>query len=346
MDSLTQIVLGASVGEAVLGKQAGNRAALWGAVVATLPDLDVIFRAFGTYEYLLHHRGFSHSLLFCLVAAPLLGRGIDALYKGKYASPRGWTWLSGWALLTHVALDCFTSWGTQVLYPFSDYRVALNSIFIIDPLYTLPFLLCLLLALRLAPGRPWRRTWNTLGLVLSTFYLLLTLTNKAVVNAVFTNSLHLEGKSSMRKETFPTPFNNIMWYVVSEEPTAFNIGYYSLLSDEQRIRYQRIPKSHRLLEDLQSSELTDRLAWMSKGYFSLDRRQDTLIWRDLRFGIWKGWEGPQDPPVFPFQLALLLEGGEVRAVRQGPPTWDLTAEALQGFWQRIIGRPPSGKDRP
>lgn len=74
MDSLTQVVLGAAVGEAVLGKKVGNRAMLWGAVAGTIPDLDVFLRLFTdpiTATEL--HRGISHSLLFSLLVAPLLG---------------------------------------------------------------------------------------------------------------------------------------------------------------------------------------------------------------------------------------------------------------------------------
>ena len=41
MDSITQIVLGAACGEAVLGKKIGNRALLFGAIGGTIPDLDV-----------------------------------------------------------------------------------------------------------------------------------------------------------------------------------------------------------------------------------------------------------------------------------------------------------------
>ena len=43
MDSLTQIVLGAAVGEATLGRKVGNKALLWGAIAGTIPDLDVVY---------------------------------------------------------------------------------------------------------------------------------------------------------------------------------------------------------------------------------------------------------------------------------------------------------------
>ena len=73
MDSLTQIVLGASVGELVLGKKIGNKAILWGAVAGTIPDLDVLLRYFtDEISATEMHRGFSHSIVFAVLIAPLL----------------------------------------------------------------------------------------------------------------------------------------------------------------------------------------------------------------------------------------------------------------------------------
>ena len=106
MDSLTQIVLGASVGEAVLGKKVGNRAPLWGAIAGTVPDLDVIGNFFQSeYAALLTHRTFTHSLLFCIIAPPLLGWLIHRFYRRKHGSWQNWSWLSFWAFSTHILLD-------------------------------------------------------------------------------------------------------------------------------------------------------------------------------------------------------------------------------------------------
>ena len=75
MDSLTQIVLGAAVGELVLGKKIGNRAMVWGAVGGTIPDLDVLGKFFLTnIDNLAFHRGFSHSILFSLLGAWVFGK--------------------------------------------------------------------------------------------------------------------------------------------------------------------------------------------------------------------------------------------------------------------------------
>jgi len=148
MDSLTQIVLGAAVGEAVLGKKVGNKAALFGAIAGTIPDLDIIARFLvDTVTATEWHRGFSHSILFSVLFAPLFGWLVWKMLPKKEASWRNWSWLFFWAMFTHPILDAFTTWGTQLFWPFST-RLAFQNIFVIDPLYTLPFLVLLILAMR------------------------------------------------------------------------------------------------------------------------------------------------------------------------------------------------------
>jgi len=84
MDSVTQIVLGAAVGEAILGRKVGNRAMLWGGICGTLPDLDVLANAISDpMSALAYHRAFTHSLPFALLAAPLVGLALHRVYGGK-----------------------------------------------------------------------------------------------------------------------------------------------------------------------------------------------------------------------------------------------------------------------
>ena len=85
MDSLSQIVLGAAVGEVVLGRRIGNRAMIWGAVAGTIPDMDVLGKYFlSELDNLGFHRGISHSLLFSVLGALVFGWLTDRLYR----SPR------------------------------------------------------------------------------------------------------------------------------------------------------------------------------------------------------------------------------------------------------------------
>lgn len=196
MDSLTQIVLGAACGEAVLGKKIGNKALLFGAIGGTIPDLDVFVGSLlynNEIDAMLFHRGFMHSILFSVFAAFLLGWLIYKLYNsGKRlgtTTQKNWISLFFWSLFTHPILDCFTPYGTQLFAPFSNYRVALNNIAVADPLYTFPFLVCLIVLMFLNRTSKKRKLWLKLGFAISSIYMLFTLCNKLYVDYVFKKSL-------------------------------------------------------------------------------------------------------------------------------------------------------------
>ncbi|MEM9023888.1 MAG: metal-dependent hydrolase, partial [Bacteroidota bacterium] len=229
------------MGEAVLGKKVGNRAPLWGAIAGTIPDLDVVATPFlSTVDGALFHRGFSHSMLFAVLLAPLLGWLIHRIYRQRKGSWRGWAWLSFWALVTHPLLDCFTNWGTQLFWPHAS-RLSWNTIFVIDPLYTLPFLFFLVWALRKPRQHPLRQRLNHVGIIISSLYLLVTVVNKQIVNGVFLDSLNRELISVEQYQTMPTPLNNILWTVVAESEEEFYIGYYSLINSPTTISYRAFP---------------------------------------------------------------------------------------------------------
>ena len=171
MDSLTQIVLGASVAEAVAGRKFGNKAILWGAIAGTIPDLDVFLRfLYHPIEASLVHRGFSHSLIFALLLSPLLAHFISKLYKSENEYKK-WLYLFFGAIVTHPILDMFTNYGTQFLWPL-DTRISFNTIFVLDPLYTVPFAFCVLICLFLRRDAKIRQRVNLIGLGYSSIYLI------------------------------------------------------------------------------------------------------------------------------------------------------------------------------
>src|SRR5690606_14219318 len=118
MDSLTQIVLGAAVGEKILGKKLGNKALLYGAIAGTIPDLDVFAgKFFDPITAIEIHRGLSHSILFFLLLSPLLGWLLSKFEQKNNITFREATWFWFLGLFTHALLDAFTTWGTQLFYP-------------------------------------------------------------------------------------------------------------------------------------------------------------------------------------------------------------------------------------
>jgi inner membrane protein len=270
MDSLTQLALGAAVGTAVLGRKAGPQAALWGAVCGTLPDLDVLMPYGDPVRDFTFHRAESHSLFWLTVASPFLAWVIARLQRRAAASFREW-WLLAWlALVTHPLLDAFTIYGTQLLLPFSDYPVGVGSVFIIDPLYTVPLIVGVVAALRLRPRDPDRAMrWNAAGLALSTLYLGWTVAAQSHVEGVVHRTLAATPLADARALVTPTPFNTLLWRVVVMDDGGYHEGYYSLLDATPHVRLERHASDARLLEPLRDDWAVRRLAWFSKGFYGV-----------------------------------------------------------------------------
>lgn len=333
MDSLTQIVLGAAVGEAVLGKKIGNKAILWGAIAGTIPDLDVLNKLF--YDSVTSnelHRGFSHSIVFSLIFAPVFGWLVFKLYKSKKATWQGWTKLFFWGLFTHPLLDMHTSWGTQLLWPL-DYKFSYNNIFVVDPLYTLPFLAFLIFAMVQKRGTVKRSRLNMMGIYVSSAYMLLTIMFKGITYFVFKESLVSQQIAYVDMETKPTPMNSILWTANVETDNSFLIGYYSLLDDDKKIKWRSFQKNHELLGEFKNDPLIARLAKLSHNWYTIEKRDGKMYFNDLRFGL-LGIESSEQRFVFAYELTV-KDG-----ILQANETEKNTAEVkplLAALFNRVLG---------
>lgn len=251
MDSLTQIVLGAAVGEAVLGKKIGNKAMVLGAIAGTIPDFDIAAGYFtDTVSALEIHRGFTHSIVFA-VGVGFLFAWLLALWD-KRATLKEWWWFWFLTFVTHPLLDAHTTWGTQLFWPF-DLRLAYKNIFVIDPLYTLPFLIFLILAMLQKRGSIKRRRFNNLGLIVSSSYMALTIVLKGITYQTFKKALVEQEVDYILMQTKPSPFNTIMWTANIETEDSFLIGNYSFF-DTKPIQFHAHPKNHEALGDLKNED--------------------------------------------------------------------------------------------
>lgn len=285
MDSLTQIVLGAAVGEAVAGRKIGNRAALWGAIGGTIPDLDVFLRfLYDPLDAALVHRGFSHSLLFACLAGPALGYLFHLLTKQKYTFNM-WFWFWFLSIVTHPMLDIFTNYGTQFFWPFS-WRLTFNSVFVIDPLYTLPFMILLIGALFMKRESRKRRAWNRAGIIYSCIYLLWGVLVKLAVYANSDNYFETAGIHPKRTMVTPMPLTSFYWDMIAEDDTAYYIGYKSLFTPFNPKDVEVIPKKHELLNQINwnGNSRIEQIRHITNGYYAVSLSGDSLIVSDLRFG--------------------------------------------------------------
>lgn len=333
MDSLTQILLGAAVGEAVLGRKVGNKAMLYGAIAGTIPDLDTFVGYFtDTISAIEIHRGFSHSILFSVLFAPVFGFLISKIEKR--ATWKEWSWLMFWGLVTHPILDAFTTWGTQLFWPL-DVRLAFKSIFVIDPLYTLPFIIFLIMAMRRKKDSPKRRKYNNLGLIVSSSYLLLTLALKGIAFSKFEKSLDDQGYFPLDIQTKPSPLNTILWTANVELEDSFVIGDYSFFDDpEKPIDFRHFPKNHHYLGELKDDPNVQRLIDITGGWFIMTYEDENLYFNDLRFGQ----INPSDPDSpFTFSYRLIEENGVVKA-EEVEKDRSNAKQMLADLWERIKGK--------
>ena len=307
MDSLTQIILGAAVAEAVLGKKVGNKAMLYGAIAGTFPDLDIFAGYFtDTVSALEIHRGFTHSIFFSAVFAPLFGWLISKIERRSIASWKDWSLLMFWGLFTHPVLDSFTTWGTQLFWPFET-RLAFKNIFVIDPIYTLPFLVFLILAMRAERGSPRRRKMNNLGLIVSSLYLLISIGLKGITYLKFEDALNKQKISYLQIQTKPAPFNTILWTANVELEDAYLIGNYSLF-DTKPILFKLYPKNHGLLGAMKSEDKVKRLIEISNGWYTILQKEDQLYLNNLQFGV---LDNNSEIPNFVFSYRLIQENDEM-----------------------------------
>jgi inner membrane protein len=330
LDSLTQIVLGAAVGEAVIGKKVGNKAMLYGAIAGTIPDLDVISRFFvDTVTALEWHRGFTHSIIFSIVFGLFFGWLVSRWEKR--ASWKQWAWFWFLCFVTHPLLDAHTTWGTQLFWPF-DLRLAYKNIFVIDPLYTLPFLVFLILALRRKRDDPQRRKLNNLGLYISSAYLLVTLVLKGITFGKFKNALEDQNITYTELETKPAPLQSILWTANVETENAFLIGYYSLF-DSQPIVFGAHPKNHELLGDFAENDKIKRLIKLTNGFYTITKTEGNLYFNDLRFGTLSVHPDNQQ-----YVFSFLLEGTKKNiTISENRKKPEDAKKILVELWQRIWG---------
>lgn len=333
MDSLTQIVLGAAIGEKTLGKKLGNKALLYGAIAGTIPDLDVyVGKWLDPITAIEIHRGFSHSILFFVLLSPILGWLLCKIEKKNNISFKQATifWFLG--LFTHALLDAFTTWGTQLLYPF-DIRFSMHSIFVIDPLYTLPFLVCILLLMRYKRTNPKRQKLVNLGLIISSCYLLFTVFVQQIVKSKFEARLLEENISYNRKITKPSPMNIVLWNTIIETDTGYYLADYSFF-DTQPISFDFYPKNADLLTAIQNEKVVRQLQWISEGWWLMTQKDGQLFLNDIRFGL---LTADRQNPEFSFSYELIEDNNSVQAIEVTNKFRGRAGELLSKLWTRLKG---------
>jgi inner membrane protein len=302
MDSLTQAALGAAVGVAVMnGRTAAWKAALWGGVAGTLPDLDVLITHADPVLAMVRHRAESHALFWQTLASLPLALLVARLH-GEQAQWRRW-WLALWlALVTHPLLDALTVYGTQLALPFSHHPYGLGSVFIIDPAVTLPWLVGVVWAVA---GRGSARALaaNRWGLSIGVGVLALGVVLQAHVERQARAALAAQGLGAQQLLVTPAPFSMLLWRVLAIDGGRYHEGFHGLLDPPGALRFDTFDRGAALEAEASGIEAAERIRRFSKGFYKLHERGGRLVITDLRMG---------QEPGYTFAFAVARRGSALQ----------------------------------
>lgn len=303
MDTVTHTLLGAAIGEVMLGNKIGRKALFYGALMSNFPDIDVLGVFFlSDSKQLLFHRGITHSLFFVILISILLGWLTQFWIKDHRINWRSWTKLFLITMLSHLLLDSLTCYGMGLFEPFSNYRLSFNTIFVADPLYTLPLLFGVLSLFIKKKDAIKISKWNTIGLCISTCYLIFTYFTHNYVLQVMEQSFKEQKLASNDFIVTPTPLNTFLWMGFSNDKNGTWIGYYSIFDKDSKIEYFRVQKNDSLLLPFEKNEAVKNLKLLSKGNYFISKEDSIVYFNDIRFGQVSGWEKADEPFAFKFNL--------------------------------------------
>jgi inner membrane protein len=340
MDSLTHVVLGAVTGDLLAGKKLGKKAMLWGALINSLPDIDVGCMAYMTVpEGLIAHRGFTHSFAFAFLLALLLAFIIGRLKPDSALNFRQWSIFFFIELALHCIVDVFTAYGTALAEPFSHERYALHLLFVADPIFTFPWLIAFFALLILNPFSSKRIHWSRMALIVTGIYLVFVSYSKVQATRVLHSNLVDIKNTSEDHYTTPTPFNSVLWYITIRQDSGMLTAHYSLLDSDEKLVFYYTPKNDSLAASLPDRQSLETLIRFSEGYYCLRMIHDTLAFHDVRFGQIGGWYRPDAPYVFRYNLSP--EANNAHVMNSGRSE-SSTREALRELKQRIFRDHPKG----
>lgn len=325
MDSITQAALGATVAGAIAGKRCNAKVLLVGAALGTLPDLDVLLDYGDAVSNTIKHRGFSHSLLLLPPFALLIAWFYTRLRPDSFWSFARVSALTTSVLVTHTLLDAMTTYGTQLLWPIKGY-FEVSNIFIIDPIYTLPLLLAIGVALfsKTRAGR-----WCQAVVALSTLYLVWGYAAQQTITQRVEQNLRAQNLPATDVLVMPSPFNTVLWRVVVLDEGQYWEGLASLLDKNDRIDFISRPLGEWPLDE-EPQTLTGLKAF-SHDYLNYRQDGDSLIVTDLRLGM-------ADNLAFQFVFAEKDKMGNwqlLKAPTRHPTERNL--DQLDTLWQRLKG---------
>ena len=219
-------------------------------------------------------------------------------------------------LSTHAIIDAMTVYGTRIFWPVYPDPVGVGSVFIIDPVYSLPLLAVVIWALC-------KKTWSNrlrnglaAALVFSTAYLGLSVAVQKHVEGKALQAFRSVGAPPERIIAIAAPFNILVWKVVGLYEDRYSNLYVSLLDNGTPPEIYVHPRHPELTGCLRDTEAFEKLNWFSRGFYRTDLVEGKVVMSDLRMGLTPGYvfrfaigeaQGAEVTPITPERVSGLVQ---------------------------------------
>ncbi|MCL2328532.1 MAG: metal-dependent hydrolase [Bacteroidetes bacterium] len=295
MDLLSYMLLGAVVGGFVAARKIGNRALIIGAIVATIPCLDELVARIALYYGSTYNGAFFHSILFILIASPLVAWVLTKLRPNSPYTLAQRCWLVFWVLAAHIVLDIFTISGVKPFAPFSSWHITVASIAPVDLLFY--FLLFTSIVITLVVKQFKIKTvvlWCTL--FFTALYLAFSVINKLYIKTEFEQLLQQHEKPHSRIGIFPIAGSNFKWNCVAQNNDTYWQSYLSNFSN-QNANFNIFAQNNQYVADFETDTRIQLLKNATNNFYSIavsdrslsistslnDHGVETIFLHDLRY---------------------------------------------------------------
>ena len=284
MDPISQGTVGAAFAQSTANKKNILRIGIIGFLAGLAPDLDVLIRSTDDpILFLEYHRQFSHSLFFIPFGSLIVALLIFLLVKGSMGFKTVYL-ASFLGYATHGLLDACTSYGTQLFWPFSNERVTWNNISIVDPIFTIPVIILVAIAITKK-----RRIFSFFAIGWIAFYLSLGFVQYERALSAAMQLADSRGHNAQRLTLKPSFGNLILWKSIYQHEETF---YVDAIRTAQSLSwclgesisifdYQyHLPD---LDKDSQQAKDIERFRWFSQDYLGYEEEKKLVT--DIRYSM-------------------------------------------------------------
>lgn len=291
------------MGEAFAGKTVGKKAMLWGVLAQSIPDIDFIASFWlNTSKNLLAHRGFTHSILFALLITPAIAAAANHFHPPHNISFKRWFLFIGSVIFIHIFLDAFNNYGVGWFEPFSHVRISFNTIYVADPFFSVVPDIALVLLLLFRQRNLFRRKIWMIGLLVPFIYVGYTVANKMIITHKTKAALALQNIRYDKLLITPAPLQSWLWFIAAGNDTGFYTGYRSVFDKKPSTYFHFTAKNDHLKSEIKNQKELNNLIRFSQSFYVLEKRKDSLLFFDVRFGQVVGWQNPAEQFAFYYYL--------------------------------------------